>query len=59
MLTLSVDELEYNQILHDLLKLSLIMIHIKKQDDELAMKAGMDLLANVRERMLEIIANSD
>ena len=59
MLTLTVGEMEYNKILHDLLKLSLIMIEINNRDDEKAFKRGVALLGDVRERMLEIIANKD
>jgi len=59
MLTLSVGEAEYNKILHDLLKLSemLIAVHFDGNDD--AFRDGLNLLGDVRERMLEIVANND
>jgi hypothetical protein len=57
--TIIADDEEYNSILHGLLDLSLILIHINgKKDDEMLQK-GLLLLGDVRERMLEIVANSD
>ena len=59
MVTIIADDEEYNSILHGLLDLSLILIHINgKKDDEMLQK-GLLLLGDVRERMLEIVANSD
>ena len=59
MLNLTVGEVEYNNILHDLLKLSEILIDVHWDGDDEAFHRGMELLGDVRERMLEIIANND
>jgi hypothetical protein len=59
MLTLLVGEVEYNNMLHDILKLSEIMNCIHKTKSDEALHKGLELLSDVRERMLEIVANND
>ena len=59
MLTLTVGEVEYNNILHDLLKLSEILIAVHYDGNDEAFHCGLEILGDVRERMLEIIANND
>ena len=59
MLTLEVDELEYNKVLHDLLKLSELLKEVQRTGDEVSLLRGLKLLCEVRECMLEFIANND
>lgn len=59
MLTLTVGEVEYNKILHDLLRLSEILAEVHFDGDDEAFHRGIELLGDVRERMLELIANND
>lgn len=59
MLTLQVDEVLYNKLLHDILRLSELMKEAHKTGDEKALVNGLKLLCDVRECMLEIIANND
>ena len=59
MLTLQVDELIYNKVLHDILKLSEMLKEVHRTGDEVALLRGLKLLCEVRESLVEIIANND
>jgi len=59
MLTLTVGEVAYSKMLHDLLKLSEILSEIHRNGSDEALHCGLKLLCEVRESMLEIVANRD
>lgn len=59
MLNLNVGEVEYNKILHDLLKLSCILKRVHCCGDDESFHEGLEILGDVRERMLELISDKD